>query len=183
MRGIESFTAPEVIAAVGEAARTLERAGCDVLDVIAPDFDWRGARRAAFLLIEAEAARVFAALLDDPASEISRALRCMLEFGRDAGAERFAAAEAAIERASRQTLTMLSQCDVLLLPATPQTTFAFDAAPPESQADLAAPASIAGLPAITVPAAGRAGTLPIGIQLVAAAGEDARLLGVAALLA
>ena len=183
VRGIESFTAPEVVAAVEEAARTLEHAGCDVIEVAARDFDWRSARRAAFLLIEAEAARAFAALLDDAAAEISPALRRVLEFGRDAGAERLAAAEAAINHASRRTLALLAQCDVLLLPATPQVAFAFDAKPPESQADLVAPASIAGLPAITVPAAGRAGALPIGIQFIAAAGEDARLLGVAAWLA
>ena len=181
--GIESFTAPGVVAAAGEAARTLERAGCEVLEVAARDFDWRGARRAAFLLIEAEGALAFASLLDDPAAEISPALRRMLEFGRNAGAERLAGAKGVCERAVRQALAMLSECDVLLLPATPQTAFAFDTVPPESQADLVAPASIAGLPAITVPATCRAGALPIGIQLVAAAGDDARLLGVVTLLA
>ena len=183
LRGIESFTAPEMVAAAEEAARALERAGCEVIDVAAPDFDWRGARRAAFLLTEAAAALAFGSLLDDPGAEISPALRRMLQFGRDAGVERIAGAQGACERALLQTLAMLSECDVLLLPATPQTAFAFDAVPPESQADLAAPASIAGLPAITVPAAGRADALPIGIQLVADAGKDARLLGIAALLA
>jgi Asp-tRNA(Asn)/Glu-tRNA(Gln) amidotransferase A subunit family amidase len=73
----------------------------------------------------------------------------------------------------------LSSCDVLLLPATPQVAFPVVAEAPANQADLTVPASIAGLPAVSVPAATAAGGLPAGAQLVAARGRDALLLGVA----
>jgi aspartyl-tRNA(Asn)/glutamyl-tRNA(Gln) amidotransferase subunit A len=55
---------------------------------------------------------------------------------------------------------------VLLLPTAPQTAFAFGTPVPSTQADLAAPASICGFPAISVPM-GAVDGLPVGAQLVA----------------
>ncbi len=95
VRGLERFVAPPICAALEEAARR-QRA----VDVEA-NFDWGALRRAALLLVEREGARIHAALLADPASRISAALRAGLCFGRDAPAERVARARARIDEAKR----------------------------------------------------------------------------------
>ena len=174
---IEAFTAPAITSAWEEAARRLARNGHRVVALPGAPFEWAELRRAAFLLIEVEGARVHAALLDDAGSAISPALRAALEYGRRASTERVALARERLQRARKRLDGMLTACDLLLLPTTPQTAFAFDAPAPDTQADLTAPASVAGLAAISLPA-GESGGLPIGVQLVGA--DDALLLGVAA---
>jgi len=180
LRGLERCVPDAILLAVDETARALSRAGHRIVDIDAGAFDWTSARRAAFLLTEIEGARVHAALLDDSASEISPALRDALEFGRHASAQRIERASAQMERARGAMLGWLAQCEALLLPTTPQVAFPFDAEVPASQADFTTPASIAGLPAISLPAGTSAGGFPAGAQLVAAHGRDALLLGVAA---
>lgn len=133
--------------------------------------DWKALRRAALLLVEREGARVLAEEL----ASLSLPVRAALQFGRDADAQR-------VERAHR-TVAALSgwpgACDIAVLPTTPGPAFAFDAPPPEDQADYTVPANVLGLPAISVPFGTSADGLPLGMQLVARRGADALLLGVA----
>jgi len=180
LRGLESVVPDALLATIEATVRALARSGHRIVDIGAGAFDWASTRRAAFLLTEIEGARVHAALLDDPDSEISPALRDALEFGRRASAERIERASAQIERARREIAGWLTRGEILLLPTTPQVAFPFGAAVPTNQADLTTPASIAGLPALSIPAGSVAEGLPAGVQLVAARGRDAMLLGVAA---
>jgi aspartyl-tRNA(Asn)/glutamyl-tRNA(Gln) amidotransferase subunit A len=180
LRGLDVFVPAEIRAAVDEAASVLARNGHRIVELSSGAFDWAGVRRAAFLVTEVEGARVHAALLDDSAAEISPALRAALEYGRRADPARVKRAAAEIDGARAAVLSWLARCDVLLLPTTPQAAFPFDTAVPASQADLTAPASIAGLPAISVSAGCLAGGFPAGAQLLAAHGQDALVLGVAA---
>jgi Asp-tRNA(Asn)/Glu-tRNA(Gln) amidotransferase A subunit family amidase len=180
LRGLESFVPGAILAPVEESARALARVGHRIVEIDVGAFDWTGARRAALLRIEAEGARVHFALLDDPLSAISPDLRRALEFGRSAGIERVARAATQIEKARGAIHEWLSQCDVLLLPTTPQVAFPFGAEVPASQADLTAPASIAGLPAVSIAAGTAMEGLPVGAQLIAGHGHDTLLLGVAA---
>jgi aspartyl-tRNA(Asn)/glutamyl-tRNA(Gln) amidotransferase subunit A len=165
---------PAMVKALEEAARRL-----GALDLAPPPFDWAALRRSALLLTEREGARLYAALLDDPAAAISRELRAGLEYGRDAGEDRVARASALVAEGRAWLAAVMRGCDVLLLLTTPQTAFAFDDPTPPSQADFTVPASIAGLPAISVPA-GTAEGLPFGLQLVGR--DDATVLSVAARL-
>lgn len=183
VRGLDASVPADILAAADAVAHVLARAGHRIVDVDGAGIDWALARRAAFLRTEIEGAHAHAALLDDPNAEISDALRAGLEFGRRASPERVARAAAQIERMHAEFGRLLAQCDVLVLPTTPQVAFAFDAGVPQSQADLTAPASIAGLPAVSLPAHAGERTvdgLPVGVQLVAAHGRDALVLGVAA---
>jgi aspartyl-tRNA(Asn)/glutamyl-tRNA(Gln) amidotransferase subunit A len=179
VRGLDAFVPAEILAAVDDVARVLARAGHRIVEVSAGEFDWAGARRAAFLLTEVEGARVHAALLDDPTADLSRGLRAALEYGRRASPERIERAAEQLDRTRAAVLGWLAHCDVLLLPTTPQPAFVFGTEAPSSQADLTAPASIAGVPALSVPAGVVAGGLPAGAQLIAAHGRDALVLGVA----
>ena len=157
------------------AGRRLEpRSGASVGEMREPQIDLGALRRAALLLIEKEAAATLLAL-----PKLSPRLRAALEYGRTAAAERVAVADQRIEAAKRWLDALLARYDVLVLPTTPQTAFAFDAAVPETQADFTVPASIAGLAAISVPAGEQEG-LPLGVQVVGR--EDALVLGVAASL-
>jgi len=180
VRGLELFVPDAILAAVEGTERALARGGHRIVDIDGRTFDWANARRAAFLVTEIEGARVHAALLDDPASQISVPLRDALEFGRRAGPERTERALAQIEQARGAVRDWLSQCEVLLLPTTPQLAFPFGTQVPVSQADLTTPASIAGLPAVCMPAGAAAEGLFASVQLVAARGHDKLVLGVAA---
>jgi len=180
LRGLAPGVPDAILATVEGTVRALARAGQRIVELDAGPFDWSGARRGAFLITEVEGARVHSELLDNPASEISPALREALEFGRRAGAERVDRARAQVERARSAVLAWLAQCDVLLLPTTPQVAFPFGTEVPASQADFTAPASIAGAPAVSLPAGAAGSGLPVGAQLVAGPGQDALLLGVAA---
>jgi aspartyl-tRNA(Asn)/glutamyl-tRNA(Gln) amidotransferase subunit A len=137
-------------------------------------------RRAALLLLEVEAARIHAALLDDPDSKISAPLRSALRFGREASPERIARANDRIAAAKRWLEEQFRRCDVLVLPTTPGPAFAFDQPVPESQADYTVLASIAGLAAVSVPGDMVDG-LPVGTQVIGR--DDALVLGVGAGLA
>lgn len=166
------------IGAIGEvekAASTLSRLGYRI-EKLQP-LDWPALRRAALLFVEREGAQVHAALLDDPSSGLSVPVRAALNFGRRASPERLEKARERIEGIR----DWMGECDIVLLPTTPHAAFPFDTPAPEDQADFTVPASVLGLPAISVPGGGRDG-LPVGIQLVGRKGEDSLLLGVAAAL-
>jgi aspartyl-tRNA(Asn)/glutamyl-tRNA(Gln) amidotransferase subunit A len=145
-----------------------------VIEIDSNALDWTALRRAALLLVEHEGAQVHAALLRDPDSAISPALRKALAFGREASEERLAKARLEIEAARGKIEAWFEGADVVLLPTTPQAAFAFDRPVPDNQADFTVPASVLGLPAISIPR----GNGP-GLQLVARRGADALLLAAA----
>jgi len=167
------------VAKAAQVASVSPRSGARVARLPA-GIDLAAVRRAALLMVEMEAARIHAALLDDPASKISGSLRAALEFGKGASAERIASAKARLEEARRWLHDAFRTCDVLILPTTPGPAFPFDQNPPESQADLTVLASVAGLAAVSVPGKTVDG-LPLGVQAMGP--DDALVLGVAAGLA
>jgi Asp-tRNA(Asn)/Glu-tRNA(Gln) amidotransferase A subunit family amidase len=66
------------------------------------------------------------------------------------------------------------------MPSILQTAFLLDAQPPSNSADLTALASVAHLPAISLPMGVDAQGLPMGLQIVAASYADDALLAVSA---
>ncbi len=179
LTGPAQLAAPGIRSGIRAAARRLADAGHRVADLPDDALDWDALRKAAFLITEVEGARVHAALLDDPRSAISPGLRRALEYGRHAGADRIDRCARELERARAALSQLLSSLDLLLLPTTPQVAFAFGAPVPATQADFTAPANVAGLAAISVPA-GTLDGLPFGAQLVGR--SDALLLRAAAAL-
>ena len=84
-----------------------------------------------------------------------------------------------IARAKAQLVDGLGDDGLLLLPTAPQTAFAHGQRPPANQADFTALASIAGLPAISLPAGWSDDGMPVGVQLIGPAGSEAALFAVA----
>ena len=164
------------VADVARVAAISPRSGARVRELPAT-IDLAALRRAALLMVEIEAARIHAALLDDAGSKISAQLRTALRFGRDATPDRVEKARARIAEAGRWLDELFRDCDVLVLPTTPGSAFPFDQPAPESQADFTVLASVAGLAAISVPGKTVDG-LPNGVQAMGR--DDALVLGVAA---
>jgi aspartyl-tRNA(Asn)/glutamyl-tRNA(Gln) amidotransferase subunit A len=168
--------APEIAAAVARTAAALAASGCDVGDCDLAGIDPGRVRRAGLLIAEAEGARVHARLLSDPASEISKSLREALAYGAAQTPERIAQARAVLHEARQGLDALFASVDLLLLPTTPQTAFAFALPVPSSQADFTALANAGGMPALSLAAGLSSEGLPLGVQLVAARGADALVL-------
>jgi aspartyl-tRNA(Asn)/glutamyl-tRNA(Gln) amidotransferase subunit A len=169
--GVLATTVARAAAVASVSPRSGARAG-----ELPQALDLPALRRAALLTVEIEGARIHAALLEEPASKISPALRAALRFGRDAGAERIEKAKARIEAARRALREAFRNCDVLILPTTPGPAFPFDQPAPESQADYTVLANVAGLAAISVPGRTVEG-LPVGTQVIGP--DDGLVLGAA----
>jgi len=65
---------------------------------------------------------------------------------------------------------------VLVMPTAPQVAFAYGTRAPANQADFTCLASVAGLPALAIPAGADAQGLPVGVQLVGPAGSETALI-------
>jgi aspartyl-tRNA(Asn)/glutamyl-tRNA(Gln) amidotransferase subunit A len=168
--------APEIAAATARTAAALKASGCDVGECDLAGIDPGRVRRAGLLIAEAEGARVHARLLSDPASGISKSLREALAYGAAQAPERIAQARAVLHEARQGLDALFASVDLLLLPTTPQTAFAFTSPAPSSQADFTALANAGGMPALSLAAGLSSEGLPLGVQLVGARGADALVL-------
>ena len=74
---------------------------------------------------------------------------------------------------------LVTRNSFLILPTAPQSAFPHSEPAPANQADFTCIASIAGLPAISIPAGWSADGLPIGVQIVGQVGHEAHLFTLA----
>ncbi|MGB3928094.1 MAG: amidase family protein, partial [Sphingobium sp.] len=169
----------------------------EAIDAIAPDAplielpDIGAARSAAFLITAAEGGALHrAALARDPIA-FDPATRDRLIAGALLPPELYAAAQDFKARYRQQVNALIADYDVLLAPATPcvapliaDPRIRIDGAWSPARADLgihSQPISFTGLPSLSVPL-NRPGKLPIGIQLIGKAGDEATLFRFAAML-
>ena len=167
---------PDVARAFAASLETLQRLGGTLRRVELPGYDPAAARRAGFLLCEAEAADIHAAALAAHPAALSPPFRAFLEYGRRAPASRLAEAGRVVDAAGESLRRALEHVDVVAAPVAPQPAFSFDAPAPPNQADLTALASFAGCPAVSVPSALSRDGLPIGLQLIGAPLSERALL-------
>ena len=105
-------------------------------------------------------------------------MREALAYGAAQTPECIAQARAALHEARLRLDALFASVDLLLLPTTPQTAFAFTSPVPSSQADFTALANAGGMPALSLAAGLSSEGLPLAVQLVAARGADALVLAV-----
>ncbi len=184
---VREIEATEMADAVRAAYETfLERLadlGATIVRTDWPGFDASRARRAGLMLSEADAATAMADDLAHRPDRFSPDLRAMLAYGAEAKAPRLVAAQATIREVRRLVRQSLATVDVLVLPTAPMPPFPFSDPAPPAQADFCAPANFAGCPALSLPAGATPDGLPIGMQLMASAGRDFALIGLASDLA
>ena len=150
--------------------------------------------RAALLVCEAEGAKVWAAELDDPDSDLEPVFRAMLDYGRTAPAARIAAAYQLIATTKQRLRAQLAGLGLSawLSPTATHVAFDHDVGPPLDQAHLTMLANIADLPSCSAPmglarssarslARGLVQDLPAGIMITAAPGRNDIALGFAGL--
>lgn len=158
------------------AASLLEGLGCEIRRFDFP-FDLGQVRLDGFI----RAARALATEGIAP-TRISADLRRMLDWALARPEADVAAGAERLEAVASTLRAILGSAEALLLPTTPHAAFPFDGRHPSSAAHFTALASIAGLPALSLPAGWTEAGLPVGVQLVGRAGHEAGLLDLAARL-
>lgn len=158
----------------------------DVVDVDAPGLERTPDAYAP--LARAEAAYVHHAALATAPEGFSEMVRTGLEWGRAVSSGDYLAARDERRRVRAGVIAALEGVDALLLPATPMQAVprgtvtveleSGEGSHRDAQLALTAPFNLAGAPSVVLPFAAAEG-LPLGIQLVARYGEDARALAAA----
>ncbi|MEW4467806.1 amidase [Parasphingorhabdus sp. JC815] len=117
-------------------------------------------------------------LADNPAG-LSDHLKKLLTYGPRRSADDLAEDRKILEETSKALGAAVDKYGAILLPTAPQAAFSHDDNAPANQADFTCLASIAGLPAISIPAGWTDDGLPVGVQIVGAARNEAGLFELA----
>lgn len=166
----------DVAAAIDRVAELLGEQA-ETFDPKSPDL--AGARKSGFLLVEAALAAT-AATAGWPRAALSPTLRGFVEYGTTIEESRLREARATCAAVSDCWRAWAAQWDVFVLPTCRYPAFAVDAPAPKNQPDYTGPANFSGLPALSLPAGNAADGRPVAVQLVAGAGKEDLLLGLAA---
>ncbi|WP_420595803.1 amidase [Deinococcus sp.] len=176
---------PEALTALDRTRASLERLGASCQEITLPDM-----LDAYSPIVQSEAAAVHALALTDSPTGFSPATEQLLRLGAARSAEDVQAALTRREHYKTLLERLFDEVDVLLAPAVP------GVAPllgqdslklPEGEVPLrvavlrlTVPFSLLGVPTLALPVP--AGALSVGVQLAAAWGRDAALLGLGAVL-
>jgi Asp-tRNA(Asn)/Glu-tRNA(Gln) amidotransferase A subunit family amidase len=160
-----------------QAIQTLRAAKLSLKTVELSGWNFGADRRAGLLATEADMAHFHAADLQAHPELFSAPLLAMLRYAQSKSAPDLAGARMRVEAAGLRARQLFAQfeIDLLLLPTTPQTAFAFGQAAPANQADLTSIANFGGLPALSLPC-GMVDGLPVGMQVIAKVGSDQMLM-------
>jgi len=164
-------------AALAAAVARLRAAGATVVAVELPGA-WRGAIATLRTVMLVEAARNLRAIRQRAGPRLSARLAAALDEGAAMAASEYRAALAARAALIEELPSWLGACDAVISPAAP-------AAAPAGLDTTGDPScctlwSLAGAPALSLPVDRDRRGLPLGLQLAARPGADARLLAAAA---
>jgi aspartyl-tRNA(Asn)/glutamyl-tRNA(Gln) amidotransferase subunit A len=172
---------PGVRARVSEAIEALAGLRFEVVDVDVPELELADAVLGPIVLREAW--DVHRQLFEADAQGYGPGTRALLELGSKVSDQEYREARAGCERVAEAFARLFERVDVLAGP-----TVAYPAPPedppfgtPEGDIEgrFTYPYNLAGVPAVSVPCGPAEGRLPAGLQLAAAAGDEALLLSVA----
>ncbi len=172
---------PEVVGAIRAAAKVFESLGCKVQEV---NVDWmREAALANATMTRSDGAAVHRDRLREHPDWFGEDIRRRLEDGAKTTSTEYALARRTQTEVKRRCELFFESHDFLIIPSTPiaaPTIAGNDAV--EQAARLTrftAPFNLAGLPAISIPCGFTSAGLPMGLQIVARAWVDAKVLNAA----
>jgi aspartyl-tRNA(Asn)/glutamyl-tRNA(Gln) amidotransferase subunit A len=172
---------PEIRARVVEALDALALADFELVDVDFPELDLVDAALGAIVLKEAW--DVHRELYAREADGYGAGTRALLELGSKISDDEYRAGLADRERVAAAFARAFASVDVLAGPTVaypaPSEDPPFGTPEGDVEGRYTSPYNLAGVPAVSVPCGLAEGTLPAGLQLAAAFGEDALLLSVA----
>ena len=170
---------PAVSDAFERPSELFRRLGAEICELSLPTYDVVRGRRAVFVRVEVEAAARHGQLYRSEPERFSPEMRGYLDWGLKAGALRLVEADRIMDIAAHELGRCFQAVDAIVTPTTPQAAFPFGGKVPDTQGDFCALANIAGCPAISLPMGMNAGGLPLGLQIMAPAGQDKRVLAIA----
>lgn len=170
----EVAMAPAVQAAWQVTQQRLQAQGALLKSVALPDWSPARNRLHALLMSEWEGADYWLDALGPELPGLSVELQKMLHYGAGLPLAKRQSSQTAIDDLRSHAMCLFADIDVLLLPTTPHTSFAHTEAAPASQADWACLANMLGAPALSFPCP--TADMPVSCQLLAAPGQDERLL-------
>jgi len=173
-------TEPAIAAAFRAALDQLSGLGAEIRTVEMPSYDMLQGRRAAFVRVEVEAAFVHGPLYRKQPERFSPEMRSYLDYGAKASATQLIGADRRIDVAAFELARCLEEVDAIVSPTTPQAAPAFGGPAPDSAGAFCSPANFSGSPAISVPMGRNELGLPLGLQVIGAMHQDARVLQIAA---
>ncbi|MEZ5499764.1 MAG: amidase [Steroidobacteraceae bacterium] len=145
---------------------------CELLPFDLAPFDLPGLRRAILTLCERSMWREHGTAIGNQPQEYSDRLRAFIRAGGQLSDDELTRCEEKIARFHGAWLERFQHLDALLLPAVATATYPRGARPPQNTADLTAPASATGQPALVVPMPRAAGSPPAGLQIIGPMGSD-----------
>lgn len=179
LRNLEAVaTEPAVRAAFDHALDVLASLGCQMQSIELQDYDPAATRRSGLLCSEADAANTHARYLGESPPGISKELCALINYGRDIPGARLARAHRHLDLVAFEFRSLMRTVDMIATVTTPQPSFPFDQPAPNTQADMAALANVSGCPALTLPMGTDPSGLPLGLQLIGRAHEEAALFAI-----
>ena len=136
-------------------------------------------RFSGFILASLALAESLSDIVKNNPDGLSDHLKHLLTYGRKRTADFLAKDRKILEQTKDALVAAVGPNGAILLPTTPQAAFSHDEKSPVNQADFTCLASVAGLPAISIPAGWNEDGLPVGVQLIGAAGNEAGLFELA----
>ncbi|MEO9470059.1 MULTISPECIES: amidase family protein [Sphingomonadales] len=133
-------------------------------------------RFAGFIMSSLGLSKELGDILANNPDGLSAHLKHLLTFGPKRSADDLAEDRAILAEVGDAVQSAVGETGALLLPTAPQAAFSHDDAAPANQADFTCLANIAGLPSITIPSGRNAEGMPVAVQLVGAAGNEAGLV-------
>jgi aspartyl-tRNA(Asn)/glutamyl-tRNA(Gln) amidotransferase subunit A len=172
---------PEVLNAVRETARVFESMGCKVDKV---NVDWmRDAALANKLITQSDGAAVHRDRMKEHPEMFGEDIRRRLEDGAKTTSTDYVLARRTQAEVQKRCELFFESYEFLIVPTTPITAPTIEGHDAVEQAghltSFTAPFNLTGLPAISVPCGFSSAGLPIGLQIIARAWGDAKVLNAA----
>lgn len=152
------------------------RAACDARSTMSLPHGQSRIRFAGFIMSSLGLSRELADILATDPDGLSAHLRHLLTYGPERSATDLAEDRNILAETSDALQSAIGPSTALLMPTAPQAAFPHADKAPANQADFTCLANIAGLPSVTIPSGMNADGMPVAVQLVGAAGNDAGLI-------